>query len=260
MKPSRIFLTTSISLALSIVAFGCSKGSSGTTASADRSGTDANAPKGGSCNQAKAGLCTEFTDNPAGIAEGTCTSIMQGTYSKSACSRASTIGSCASKEEVTWYYFGNASGPWTEDAAQDCKDIHEGAFTATPGAADNAKANALPTPDRIEASCVKDALSCDDVYGDPIKLSLSKSFCDGSSTWNDGKACPTDGLVATCIAGGTAHRYYGAYLKKNGLSMSGLESLCKTSSIGYSHFYPAAGAPVAAGPQGLSAAKGKKGK
>jgi hypothetical protein len=260
MTPSRVFLTTSISLALSIVAFGCSKGSAGITASGDRNGTNANAPKGGSCNEAKAGLCTEFNDNPAGIAEGTCTSVMQGTYAKDACNRANTIGSCASKDDVTYYYFGNAWGPWTEDAADDCKNVHEGTFTATPGASDNAKLQAIPSPDHIEASCVQDANACDDIYGDPIKLSISKSFCDGSGKWNDGKACPTDGLVATCLAGGTAHRYYGSYLKKNGLTMSGLASLCKTSSIGYSHFYPAAGAPVAAGPQGLSAAKGKRGK
>jgi hypothetical protein len=257
MKLARALVTTSLSVAISVVAFGCSKGS-GSSGSGTTSATNANAPKGGSCMQDKAGLCTEFTENPAGLSEGLCTSLMKGTYSKAACSRDNTIGSCQSKDDATYYYFGNSSGPWTEDAADDCKNIHEGTFTATPGAADTAKAKALPAPDHILASCVQDANTCDDYYGDPIKVGISKSFCDGSGQWNDGKACATDGLVATCLSGGAAHRYYAGYLKKNGVTMDGLASLCKSGSIGYSHFYPAAGAP-ASGPA-VAATKGKKGK
>jgi hypothetical protein len=245
--------TTFAFVALSVAAIGCSKGSGGAGASA----TDPNAPKGGSCMQDKAGLCTEFSDNPGGLAEGTCTAIMKGSYSKASCSRDNTIGACASKGDSTYYYFGNASGPWTEDAADDCKNIHEGTFTPTPGAADTAKAKAIPTPDKILASCTQDATSCDDEYGDPIKLDISKSFCSAPATWADAKACPTDNLVATCLSGGTAHRYYATYLKKNGISMNDLGNLCKSSSIGYSHFYPAPNAPATA-PVVAQAGKGGK--
>ncbi len=138
MKPSLLAVTSTLAVALSVAAIGCSKsGGGGATAA------DPNAPKGGSCMQDKAGLCTEFSENPAGLAEGACTSLMKGTFSKASCSKDNTIGSCQAKSDVTYYYFGNASGPWTEDAADDCKTIHEGTFTPTAGAADNAKAKAL---------------------------------------------------------------------------------------------------------------------
>jgi len=258
MKPSLVLISTSITLALSLAALGCSKGNGGAGASG-AAATSAYAPKGGSCLEDKAGLCTEFTENPGGLAEGACTSLMKGTYSKDACPRDNSIGSCQSKSDTTYYYFGNASGPWTEDAADDCKNIHEGTFTPTPGAAETAKQKAMPTADRILASCVQDQTACDDYYGDPIKVDISKSFCEGTGKWNDAKACPTDGLVATCLSGGAAHRYYSTYLKKNGVSMSDLAALCKGGSLGYSHFYPAPGAPTTAGP--LAAGKGgKKGK
>jgi hypothetical protein len=256
MKPSLALATSTFAIALSIVAVGCSKGGGGAGATA----TDPNAPKGGSCLEDKAGLCTEFSENPGGLAEGTCTALMKGTYSKSACPKDNTIGTCQSKTDATYYYFGNASGPWTEDAADDCKNIHEGTFTATPGAADTAKQKALPAPDHILASCTQDATSCDDEYGEQMKVDLSKSFCSAPATWADGKACPTDNLIATCLSGGTAHRYYSAYLKKNGISMSDLGNLCKSSSIGYSHFYPAPGAPTAPVVAAANGSKGKKSK
>jgi hypothetical protein len=246
MKPT-LALVTALSL-VSLAAIGCSKSSSGTAAAGS---ANPNAPKGGSCMQDKAGLCTEYSENPGGLAESACTALIKGTYSKDSCSRDNTIGSCQSKGDTTYYYFGNADGPWTEDAADDCKKIHEGTFTATPGAAETAKLKALPTPDHILASCTHDPGSCDDFYGDPIKVSIDKAFCDGDGTWVDGKACPTDGLVATCLSGGAAKRYYAAYLKKNSVSVSGLGTLCAGGSIGYSHFYPAPGAStaVATGPK-----------
>jgi hypothetical protein len=256
MKPSLVVTATAFAVAVSLAAIGCSKGAGGASGAA---AADPNAPKGGSCMQDKAGLCTEFSENPAGLAEGACTSLMKGTYSKAACSHDSTIGSCQSKGDTTYYYFGNASGPWTEDAQDDCKTIHEGTFTATAGAAETAKAKAIPTPDKILASCTQDTGSCDDEYGDPIKLDISKSFCAAPATWADAKACPTDNLVATCLSGGTAHRYYATYLKKNGISMADLGNLCKSSGIGYSHFYPAPGAPTAP-VVAAAGSKGKKGK
>jgi hypothetical protein len=256
MKPAHALLTASISLALSLAALGCSKGSGGGSTTAT---TDPNAPKGGSCMQSGVGLCSEYADNMGGIAEGACTTLLKGTYSKGSCSRDNSIGSCQAKDEVTYYYFGNESGPWTEDAADECKTIHEGTFKPTPGAAETAKQKALPTADHILASCVADTTSCEDHYGDPIKLQLSKSMCDGTGQWNDGKACPTDGLVATCLSNGTAHRFYATYLKKNGVSMSDLASQCSTTGMLYSHFYPAPGAPTAA-PVVATRKGGKKGK
>ena len=216
MKSALIFVGT-LSL-ISLAAVGCShKGSDG------QGGAAANGPKGGSCMQDKAGLCTEYADNPAGMAESVCTSLIKGTYSKNACPRDNSLGSCLSKDDTTFYYFGNASGPWTEDATEDCKTIHEGTFTAVAGASEIAKQKALPTPDRILASCQHTQGSCDDYYGDPIKLAISKSLCEGDGTWADGKACPADGLAATCLSGGTAHRYYPAYLKSTSTSMTELE-------------------------------------
>jgi len=250
MKRSFVVVTT-LALA-SLAAAGCSK--KGGSASAD--GTAANAPKGGSCLEDKVGICTEYAENPMGIAESACTSLVKGTYSKNACSHDNTIGSCLSKGDSIYYYFGNAEGPWTEDAADNCKTLHDGTFTATAGAAETAKQKALPTPDRIQASCAHDDGSCEDVYGDPIKLGLSKSLCEGNGTWSEGKACATDNLVATCLSSGTAHRYYTAYLKKSSMSASDLAGLCTGGGLGYSHFYPAPGVSMAP-PAKVAAGKGK---
>ena len=169
MKLAHALVTASISLALSLAALGCSKGSGAGSTTAT---SDPNAPKGGSCMQSGVGLCSEYADNMGGIAEGACTTLLKGTYSKGSCSRDNSIGSCQAKDEVTYYYFGNESGPWTEAAADECKTIHEGTFKPTPGAAETAKQKALPTADHILASCVADTTSCEDHYGDPIKLQL----------------------------------------------------------------------------------------
>jgi hypothetical protein len=109
MKPSLI-VTSTFAIAVTLAAIGCSKGGG---AGAGATATDPNAPKGGSCLQDKAGLCTEFSENPGGLAEGTCTALMKGTYSKSSCPKDNTIGTCQAKTDATYYYFGNASGPWT---------------------------------------------------------------------------------------------------------------------------------------------------
>jgi hypothetical protein len=261
MKPS--FAVIAFVSLVPIAATGCSK-SGGSASGGGGAAASAEAPKGGSCLEDKAGLCTEYSDNPGGVAESACTMLMKGTYTKNACPRDNTIGSCQSKGDTTYYYFGNASGPWTEDAEADCKSTHEGTFTATAGAADLAKQKALPTPDRILASCSHDPTtsSCNDYYGDSVTLSLSKSLCTDDGTWNDGKACPTDGLVATCLSGGAAHRYYAPYLKKTGTSMNDLATLCKDSSIGYAHFYPgvasASGVGAPATPPKLASGKGRK--
>lgn len=42
--------------------------------------------------------------------------------------------------------------------------------------------------------------------------------------------------------------------------MTDLSNLCKSSSIGYAHFYPAPGAPAAPVVAAASGNKGKKGK
>jgi hypothetical protein len=250
MKPTLV-VVTALALA-AISATGCSKKSGG--ASAD--GTAANAPKGGSCLEDKVGVCTEYAENPMGIAESACTSLVKGTYSKNACSHDNTLGSCASKGDTIYYYFGNSEGPWTEDATENCKTIHDGTFTATAGAAETAKQKAMPTADRIQASCAHDDGSCEDEYGDPIKLGMSKSFCEGGGTWADGKACPSDNLVATCLSSGTARRYYATYLKKNSMSAADLAGLCTGSGLGYSHFYPAPGVSIAP-PAKVATGKGK---
>jgi hypothetical protein len=253
MKPSLIVFGT-ISL-FSVLVAGCSKsaatgGDSGTAAAA-------NGPKGGSCMEPQAGICTNFAENPGGIAESVCTGMSKGTYGQSACPTDNSIGSCAAKGDTIYYYFGNSSGPWTEDAASDCKTIHEGTFTATAGAADTAKQKALPTPDRIQASCQQQAGTCDDYFGDPIKVGMSKSFCAPDGTLSDGKACPTDGLVATCLTGGKAQRYYQAYMKKTSTTMAAAEDQCKNGSLSFSHFYPVPGAVVASATGKPGKGKGK---
>jgi hypothetical protein len=241
-------------LTASLTVIGCSKGSGGSAGT----GTQVAGPKGGSCAETKEGLCTEFGENPGGIAEGACTSLMKGTYTKASCSHDATIGSCASKGDVIYYYFGNASGPWTEDAAEDCKSIHEGTFTATAGAADTAKQKALPTADRIGGNCAHEDGSCDDYFGDEMKLGLDKTFCDGAGKWTDGQACPTDNLAASCLSAGEVHRYYAPAMKKAHLGVNDVASLCKSGTLGFSHFYPVPGAtPPPAAVAAASKAKKK---
>ena len=253
---SSVTVAAPILLVTSLAVIGCSKSSGGSAGAA----AQVAGPKGGSCAETKEGLCTEFGENPGGIAEGACTSLMKGTYSKASCSHDATIGSCASKDgDVVYYYFGNASGPWTEDAAADCKSIHEGTFTATAGAADTAKQKALPTADRIGGNCVHEDGSCDDYFGGEMKLGLSKTFCDAPAKWTDGQACPTDNLAASCLSAGEVHRYYTPAMKKAHLSVNDVASLCKSGTLGFSHFYPAAGAAPAPTQTAVAAAgKAKK--
>jgi hypothetical protein len=250
--------TVSLAL-LSLVTLGCSKGSgssaTGSTASATAAG--ANAPKGGSCMEPQAGICTNFADNPGGIAETVCTGMSKGTYGKAACSTDSSVGSCLGKDGNTVvYYFGNSVAPWQDDAAADCKSSHEGTFTATAGAADTAKQKAVPTADKIAASCVQSFGLCDDYFGDPLMVGVKKSLCSApDGTLSDGKACSTDGLVATCLTPGKAERYYASYMKKTSTTLAAAEDQCKNSTlVGTAHFYPEPGAMVAL------AAKPAKGK
>jgi hypothetical protein len=231
----KLALVGSLTVVVLALVTGCSKGSgsSGGTAAA-------NGPKGGSCMQAQAGICQNFSDNPGGIAEGTCTSLLKGTYAKTACATDNTIGSCAAKDgDTVYYYVGNATAPWPDDAAADCKMTHEGTFTATAGAAEVAKQKALPTADKIQASCMTSFGLCDDYFGDPMSVGIKTSMCTApDGTLAQGKACPTDDLVATCLTPGKAERYYASYMKKTGTTLASAEDLCKNSTIvGTGHFY-----------------------
>jgi hypothetical protein len=245
-------LAAALALCALVVA-GCSKKNADTAA--DGGTTAANAPKGGSCVEATSGVCTEFDDDTAGFAEAACT-LTKGTFSHAACTRDKTVGTCTGKGQTVYYYFGNARGPWPEDAAEDCKSSVEGTFTATAGAADQAKANALPPPSFITASCVHPEGYCEDMIGTSIASDLDKSMCQTDGTYTAGAACGADRLVGTCLAMHKAKRFYTDYVKKTGSTPKELEKLCTDGSIGYAHWVPAPGAAVAA----VMAPKTKPGK
>jgi hypothetical protein len=237
-----------------LVVVGCSKKDAPTAAGGGTSATSG--PKGGSCVEANSGVCTEYDDNTAGLAEAAC-GITKGTYGPAACSHDKTIGTCAGKGQTVYYYFANARAPWTEDAADDCKTSVEGTFTATPGAADQAKQNALPPASFITASCVHPEGYCEDILGTSIAADLDKSMCQADGTYNAGTACSTDKLVGTCLAMHKAKRFYTDYLKKTSSTPKELEKLCSEAALGYAHWYPAAGAAVAAAPSAKGGAKHK---
>lgn len=226
-----------------LVVVGCSKKEAPT---AGGGGTAAPVgPKGGSCAEPASGICTEFADNTANLAEAACT-MTHGTYGPGACSHDKTIGTCEGKGETVYYYFANARGPWTEDAADDCKTGTEGTFTATSGAADLAKQNALPPASFITASCVHPEGYCEDILGTSIAADLDRSMCQTDGTYSAGAACSSDKLVGTCLSMHKAKRFYADYAKKTGSSPKALEKLCTDSAIGYAHWYPAPGASVVA--------------
>ncbi len=245
-------------VALSAVACGKLSSKPGTTET-----TSANMPKGGSCDEAKAGICTEYSDNPLGIAESACKSMFKGSYAKTSCPTANLMGVCEKKTDKgaagdkEYYYFGNGIAPWVEDAKKDCENnvlSPGGKFTAQPNAEATAKEKGIPEAAKIVASCVKSDNTCDDIIGRMPEL--DKSFCeDGGGKFNDGKACDSANLVGSCLKHGKVSRYFTANLKSQ--TMKELQSDCE-SGFSEGHWYQGPNAPAdkpAAAPAGKGAAK-----
>lgn len=204
------------------------------------------ATKGGSCKQPMTGLCTEFAENPFGASEGLCTSILEGTFAaKEGCARENLVGTCQTKASATYYYFANSVGPWPKDAKQDCTTIHEGTFTEAAGAAETAKQKALPAADRIVASCSNKDGACEDFLGGGFGVSMSKDICQSSEgKWNDGKACPSENIAASCLSKGKVTRYPVGFGKKGGTSLKDVEGFCSGEGLAFSHWYPNAALPA----------------
>jgi hypothetical protein len=237
----------------------CGKsGNSGTAGSATV--TNAAAPKGGSCNESKAGICTEYNDNPLGLAEGACKEMFKGTYNKGSCPTENTIGFCQKKDEKQFYYFGNGVGAWVDDAKEDCEknQLTPGKFTATAGVDQAAKDKAIPPASAIQASCQKKDGSCDDITG---RLGdLEKSLCEDPNLggkWADGAACTADNLIGSCVQHGKVRRHYTSELKGGLTSVKGLTDDCQ-DGFTKGHWYPGPAAPAAKGgaatPPGAKAA------
>jgi hypothetical protein len=222
--------------------------------------TSAPVPKGGSCNVEKQGICEEYADSALGLAEGACKSLMKGTYAKAACSTQNLMGVCETKDEKKFYYFGNSVAPWVSDAKEDCEKnaITPGKFTAQPNAEEQAKTKALPSPDKISASCTLSDGQCEDIIVDA--LDMEKSSCESSQGKYATSACPTAGLVGSCVKRGKVVRYYEKQLKTQ--KMSELQNWCDSNGILFGHFYPDPNAPKApaAAPAGKPAAKAAKAK
>jgi hypothetical protein len=214
--------------------------------------TSANAPKGGSCMQDKAGVCEEYKDNTLGLAESACKDLMKGAYSKESCPQANLMAVCERKNDKKFYYYGG-SHPWLSDAKESCeKDgLEPGKLTAQPGAEQTAKDKALPTATTIQGSCTKQGGGCEDLYGE--MFDMQKSMCEQF----DGKfattACPSEKLVASCVKNGKVERLYEKDLKFS--KMSELQENCEKYAIPFGHFYPSPNAPKPA----AAPAKGKAG-
>ncbi|HEY8072643.1 MAG TPA: hypothetical protein VIF62_00995 [Labilithrix sp.] len=233
----------------SFAVIACGKGDKAGTASL----TNAAVPKGGSCNEAKAGVCTEYSDNPLGLAEGACTSMFKGTYAKSACPQDNVLGFCLRKDDKQYYYFGNGVAAWVDDAKEDCeKGLSPGKFTASPNADQTAKDKALSG--QITASCVHKDTSCDDSTG--RLADLDKQLCEDPNfggTWHDGQPCASADLVGSCVKHGHISRHYLSETKSGLVSAKGLQTDCE-DSFTKGHWYPGPAAAQAAAPN--KAAKG----
>ncbi len=222
--------------------------------------TSAPVPKGGSCNVEKQGICEEYADSALGLAEGACKSLLKGSYAKAACSQQNLMGVCETKDEKKFYYFGNSVAPWVSDAKEDCEKnaITPGKFTAQPNAEEQAKTKALPAADKISNHCMEETGQCEDIIVDP--LDMEKQSCEsGGGTYGAG-ACPTAGLVGSCVKRGKVVRYYEKALKSQ--KMSDLQTFCDSNGILFGHWYADPNAPTAApaAKAAKPAAKAKKAK
>jgi len=250
------FIFVSFAMGLTVVACGKPKdGAVGTTTT-----TSAAVPKGGSCNVEKQGICEEYADSALGLVEGACKSLLKGSYAKASCSTQNLMGVCESKDEKKFYYFGNSAAPWVSDAKDDCEKnaITPGKFTAQPNAEEQAKQKALPSSDKIIASC-NYGDHCEDIIVDA--LDMEKSTCEQTQGKYATSACPTAGLVGTCVKRGKAVRHYEAALKYS--KMSSLQTMCDSNGILFGHWYPDpnAAAAAAASPKAATpATKGGKAK
>ncbi len=234
--------------AFSVALLACGKpgASSNSSPAASATLTSAAAPKGGSCNEAKAGICTEYSDNPLGIAESACKEMFAGTYAKAACPSENVLGYCTKdKGDKQYYYFGNGVAAWVDDAKKDCEQnpLTPGKFTVatTANIEQLAKDKALPTSDRIAGSCVHKDGSCDDVVGRMAEL--EKQFCEDAGGKFGTTACSADALVGSCVKHGKVSRFYSANLKTN--TVKQLTTDCE-DSLGQGHWYEGPAAPKAA--------------
>lgn len=236
-------------IGLSAVACGKGSSKSGTTET-----TSADMPKGGSCTEEKTGVCTEYSDNPLGIAESACKSMFKGTYAKSGCSTTNLIGSCQRKSESTgkpgdkeFYYYGNGVAPWLEDAKKDCENnplFPGGKFTAQPDAEAKSKEKGIPEASHFSGSCVKSDNSCEDNFG-RLGGDGDKQICEDLGGKYSDKACDQTNLVGSCLKTGKVSRYFSANLK--GSSMKNLQSDCENGFM-TGHWYPSPNAPADAKP------------
>ena len=253
------FATLSLSL-VAVVACGKPGGSGSGSSAGSATVTSGPAPKGGSCNEEQSGICVEYGDNPLGMAEGACKEMFHGTYSKGSCPQQNALGYCQKKEDKEFYYFGNGVAAWVDDAREDCEKnpLTPGKFTAAPNAEQTAKDKAIPTPDRISASCQHKDGTCDDITG--RLADLEKSFCEdgGNGTYTEHKACAADALVGSCVKHSKVSRYYTPSLKTQ--SAKDLTNDCENGLL-KGHWYPGPAAPAAAAAKAAApAAKAAGGK
>lgn len=251
MSTSIRFTVASITfVGLALVACGKPSGK-GADPSGSATTTSGAAPKGGSCLEDKAGLCTEYNDNPLGMAEGACTSMFKGTYQKSACPTADLMGVCERKDEKEYYYFGNGAAPWLSDAKKDCEQnpLTPGKFVPQPNAEQAAKDKAIPSASKIVGSCKKKDGSCDDIHG--RLADMEKSSCEDLGGTYATTACSSENLVGSCAKHGKVSRYYSDSLKL--FTVKELTENCE-DALSEGHYYPGPAAPAAA------AAKGGAGK
>jgi hypothetical protein len=249
-----------------ILLAGCGKPSGGGGGGAGSATTNsAPAPKGGSCNIEKEGICQEFSENPLGMAEGLCKDMLKGTFKKEACPAADLLGTCKEKDgDKKMYYFGNARAAWVSDAKEDCEKnpLQPGAtFTAAPGAEEAAKTpeKAIPAASKISGSCADpDGTQCEDHFGS--MTDLDKDMCTQSGHKWATTACPADELAGSCLGRGKVTRYYKKMTKIT--KASAMQKFCEDASIlGANHWYPAPGFDAkAAAPAGKAAAPAAKAK
>jgi hypothetical protein len=233
---SRSGLVVTSALVLGLALTACGRGGKADPSKAGTANlTSASSPNGGSCNQDKAGTCSELADDVLGLAESACKDLVKGSYAKAPCPRANLMGVCERKNEKKYYYFGGAL-PWVSDAKESCeKDgLEPGKFTAQPNAEQTAKDQALPPATRIAASCMSGAGTCEDLYGE--SPDLQKTLCEQFDGKFSTSACPSDKLVASCVKNGKVERLYEASL--HGKKLADLQTTCEKYALPFGHFYP----------------------
>jgi hypothetical protein len=228
---------TGVAVASVFCLFACSKSARTDDGKATTTAANVQGPAGGSCMERR-GECVEYTDNTLGVSEAAC-KLLEGTYGKAACPTADLLGRCDEADgRKTYYYLGNSAAPWLSDAKRDCEEnpvrSKPGKFSAQANVEDAAKQKAMPTADRIIASCNMGD-TCEDIILDPLKM--EKDTCEQVKGKWATTPCSQQDVAASCLHSGKVTRYTHKFMTFT--KPSAVQNMCNSDSVLlWGHYYP----------------------